>query len=131
MAGQASLRDPSMGIFAYSKAAVDRPARAAARVGRRMGEDRFGALRAALAAHGQEQLLRFWDELGDAGRARLERDSARSTSTCSTAWWRRSCGRADVPVDVEGVEPAQPAPRPRPRASPRARRRCAAARSGS
>ena len=39
-----------------------------------MGDDAFGRLRAALAEHGQEQLLRFWDELDDAGRARLERD---------------------------------------------------------
>ena len=39
-----------------------------------MGDDGVRDLRAALAAHGQEGLLRFWDELDAAGRERLERD---------------------------------------------------------
>ena len=42
--------------------------------GRRMSDDGSRELRAALSAHGQDSLLRFWDELDRDGRERLERD---------------------------------------------------------
>ena len=75
-----------------------------------MGEDRFGALRATLAAHGQEHLLRFWADLGDAGRARLERDIRSLDLDVLDRLVETLVRAGDVPVDVEGVEPARARP---------------------
>jgi UDP-N-acetylglucosamine/UDP-N-acetylgalactosamine diphosphorylase len=72
-----------------------------------MGEDRFGALQASLAAHGQEHLLRFWDELEDAGRAHLERDIRSLDLDVLDRLVETLVRAGDVPVDVEGVEPAE------------------------
>jgi UDP-N-acetylglucosamine/UDP-N-acetylgalactosamine diphosphorylase len=77
-----------------------------------MGDDRFDALRAGLAAHGQAHLLGFWDELSDAGRERLERDVRSLDLDLLDRLVATLVRMGDVPVDVEGVKPAEPSAAP-------------------
>jgi UDP-N-acetylglucosamine/UDP-N-acetylgalactosamine diphosphorylase len=77
-----------------------------------VGQDRFGDLRAALEAHGQGHLLRFWDELPARGRERLLRDLESLDLDLLDRLVATLVRAGDVPVDVEGVEPAQLAPAP-------------------
>ncbi len=77
-----------------------------------MAKDRFGELRTALRAHGQEQLLRFWDELPDAGRARLSDDLESLDLDLLDRLVATLVRAGDVPVDVDGVVPVQLAPAP-------------------
>ncbi|MEP6640879.1 MAG: UTP--glucose-1-phosphate uridylyltransferase [Gaiellales bacterium] len=79
-----------------------------------MGDDAFGQLRAALAEHGQEQLLRFWDDLDGDGRARLERDLRALDLDLLDELVVTLVQDAQPPIDVEGLEPALPAPPPSP-----------------
>jgi UDP-N-acetylglucosamine/UDP-N-acetylgalactosamine diphosphorylase len=78
--------------------------------------DPHADLRAALAAHGQEHLLRFWDELDATGRERLERD-LRSLDLDLLDRLIATLVRAEeAPLDVSGVRPVEPAPAPTPAA---------------
>jgi UDP-N-acetylglucosamine/UDP-N-acetylgalactosamine diphosphorylase len=79
-----------------------------------MGDDAFGRLKAALAEHGQEQLLRFWDELDGAGRARLERDLRSLDLDLLDELVVTLVQDEQPPIDIEGLEPALPAPPPSP-----------------
>jgi UDP-N-acetylglucosamine/UDP-N-acetylgalactosamine diphosphorylase len=72
-----------------------------------MGGDGLGALRTALAAHGQEQLLRFWDELDACGRSRLE-DDLRSLDLDLIDRLLESLLRSNgAAADLDGVEPVE------------------------
>jgi UDP-N-acetylglucosamine/UDP-N-acetylgalactosamine diphosphorylase len=76
--------------------------------------DGHAALRTALAAHGQEHLLRFWDELDEGGRERLAAD-LRSLDLDLLDRLIETLVLADeAPVDVTGVRPVEPAPEPGP-----------------
>jgi UDP-N-acetylglucosamine/UDP-N-acetylgalactosamine diphosphorylase len=77
-----------------------------------VGHDRFGELTAALEAHGQGHLLRFWDELTDAGRGRLLGDLESLDLDPLDRLVATLVRAGDVPVDVEGVAPVQLAPAP-------------------
>jgi UDP-N-acetylglucosamine/UDP-N-acetylgalactosamine diphosphorylase len=79
-----------------------------------MGGNAFGSLRAALAEHGQEQLLRFWDELDGEGRARLERDLRSLDLDLLDELVVTLVHDPQPPIDVEGVEPVSPAPEASP-----------------
>jgi UDP-N-acetylglucosamine/UDP-N-acetylgalactosamine diphosphorylase len=79
-----------------------------------MGDDEFGRLRAALAEHGQEQLLRFWDELDGEGRARLERDLRSLDLDLLDELVVTLVQDPGPPMDVAGVEPVPPGPPPSP-----------------
>jgi UDP-N-acetylglucosamine/UDP-N-acetylgalactosamine diphosphorylase len=79
-----------------------------------MGDDAFGQLRAALAEHGQEQLLRFWDDLDSGGRSRLERDLRSLDLDLLDTLVATLVHDPQPPVDVEGVEPVEPAQDPSP-----------------
>jgi UDP-N-acetylglucosamine/UDP-N-acetylgalactosamine diphosphorylase len=77
-----------------------------------VGHDRFGELRATLEAHGQGHLLRFWDELPAAGRARLLGDLESLDLDLLDRLVAKLVRAGEVAVDVEGVVPAQLAPAP-------------------
>jgi UDP-N-acetylglucosamine/UDP-N-acetylgalactosamine diphosphorylase len=79
-----------------------------------MGDDGFGQLRAALAEHGQEQLLRFWDELDSDGRARLERDLRALDLDLLDELVVTLVQDEQPPIDLDGLEPVSPAPPPSP-----------------
>jgi UDP-N-acetylglucosamine/UDP-N-acetylgalactosamine diphosphorylase len=79
-----------------------------------MGDDAFGQLRATLAEHGQEQLLRFWDELDGDGRARLEHDLRSLDLDLLDELVVTLVQDPQPPIDVEGLEPVLPAPPPSP-----------------
>jgi UDP-N-acetylglucosamine/UDP-N-acetylgalactosamine diphosphorylase len=79
-----------------------------------MGDDAFGRLRATLAEHGQEQLLRFWDELDGDGRARLEHDLRSLDLDLLDELVVTLVQDTQPPIDVEGLEPVLPAPPPSP-----------------
>ena len=79
-----------------------------------MGDDAFGQLQAALAEHGQEQLLRFWDDLDSAGRSRLERDLRSLDLDLLDTLVATLVHDPQPPVEVEGVEPVEPARDPSP-----------------
>jgi len=73
-----------------------------------MGGDGLGALRTALAAHGQEQLLRFWDDLDAGGRSRLE-DDLRSLDLDLIDRLLESLLRSNGTAEnLDGVEPVEP-----------------------
>jgi len=79
-----------------------------------MGDDAFGRLRATLAEHGQEQLLRFWDELDSDGRARLEHDLRSLDLDLLDELVVTLVQDPQPPIDVDGLEPVLPAPPPSP-----------------
>ncbi len=79
-----------------------------------MGDDAFGQLQAALAEHGQEHLLRFWDDLDGAGRRRLERDLRSLDLDLLDTLVGTLVRDPQAPIDVEGVEPVEPTPAPSP-----------------
>jgi UDP-N-acetylglucosamine/UDP-N-acetylgalactosamine diphosphorylase len=81
-----------------------------------MGDDGFRELRAALAAHGQEGVLRFWDELDGGGRERLERDVRSLDLDLLDRLVATLVRGREEPVDMEGVEPVEPDPAPSPEA---------------
>ncbi len=82
------------------------------RVGRMGAGDGHADLRAALAAHGQEHLLRFWDELDDDGRGRLERDLRSLDLDLLDRLVATLVRGGEPPMDVRGVRPVEPAPAP-------------------
>jgi UDP-N-acetylglucosamine/UDP-N-acetylgalactosamine diphosphorylase len=79
-----------------------------------MGDDAFGQLRAALAEHGQEQLLRFWNELDGDGRTRLEHDLRSLDLDLLDELVVTLVQDPQPPIDVGGLEPVLPAPPPSP-----------------
>ncbi len=81
-----------------------------------MGDDGFGELRSGLAAHGQEGLLRFWDDLDDAGRERLERDLRSLDLDLVDRLVETLVHGRDEPLDTDGLEPVEPDPAPTPEA---------------
>jgi UDP-N-acetylglucosamine pyrophosphorylase len=78
--------------------------------------DGHAALRAALATHGQEHLLRFWDELDADGRERLTRDLCSLDLDLLDRLVATLVRAGEAPVDVTGVRPVEPAPAPSPEA---------------
>jgi UDP-N-acetylglucosamine/UDP-N-acetylgalactosamine diphosphorylase len=81
-----------------------------------MGDDGFRELRATLAAHGQEGLLRFWDDLDGGGRERLERDLRSLDLDLLDRLVETLVRGGEEPVDTDGVEPVEPDPAPSPEA---------------
>jgi UDP-N-acetylglucosamine/UDP-N-acetylgalactosamine diphosphorylase len=81
-----------------------------------MGDDGVRDLRAALAAHGQEGLLRFWDELDAAGRERLERDLRSLDLDLLDRLVKTLVHGREEHLDLDGVEPVEPDPAPSPEA---------------
>lgn len=78
--------------------------------------DGHAELRAALAAHGQEHLLRFWDELGADERELLTRDLRSLDLDLLDRLIETLVHDGEAPVDVAGVRPVEPAPAPTPEA---------------
>jgi UDP-N-acetylglucosamine/UDP-N-acetylgalactosamine diphosphorylase len=77
-----------------------------------MGDDGFRELHAALAAHGREALLRFWDELDSAGRERLAADlRSLDLDLLDRLVETLVHGREDH-LDTDAVEPVEPDPAP-------------------
>jgi UDP-N-acetylglucosamine/UDP-N-acetylgalactosamine diphosphorylase len=81
-----------------------------------MGDDGVGDLRTALSAHGQEALLRFWDDLDDAGRERLERDLRSLDLDLLDRLIETLVRGREQALDTDGVEPVEPDPAPSPEA---------------
>ena len=77
-----------------------------------MGDDGVRDLRGALAAHGREGLLRFWDELDGAGRARLERDIRSLDLDLLDRLVETLVHGREEHLDLDGVEPVEPDPAP-------------------
>src|SRR5437763_15071586 len=77
-----------------------------------MGDDGFRELHAALARHGQEALLRFWDGLDAAGRERLGRD-VRSLDLDLIDRLVETLVRAgEEPAEADAIDPVEPDPAP-------------------
>jgi UDP-N-acetylglucosamine pyrophosphorylase len=74
--------------------------------------DGHAELRAALADHGQEHLLRFWDGLDSGGRERLERDLRSLDLDLIDRLVETLVHGGEAPVDVAGLRPVEPAPPP-------------------
>jgi UDP-N-acetylglucosamine/UDP-N-acetylgalactosamine diphosphorylase len=74
--------------------------------------DGSAGLRAALAAHGQEHLLRFWDELDAGGRERLAADLGSLDLDLIDRLIETLVRHGDVSADVAGMRPVEPAPAP-------------------
>src|SRR5690242_1373206 len=81
-----------------------------------MCDDGFRDLRATLAAHGQEGLLRFWDGLDAAGRERLERDLRSLDLDLLDRLVETLVHGGEEHLDTAGVEPVEPDPAPSPEA---------------
>jgi UDP-N-acetylglucosamine/UDP-N-acetylgalactosamine diphosphorylase len=81
-----------------------------------MGDDGVRDLRETLAAHGQEGLLRFWDELDGAGRARLERDLRSLDLELLDRLVETLVRGREEHLDIDGVAPVEPDPAPSPEA---------------
>jgi UDP-N-acetylglucosamine/UDP-N-acetylgalactosamine diphosphorylase len=79
-------------------------------------EDGVRELRTALAAHGQEGLLRFWDELDGAGRERLERDLRSLDLDLLDRLVETLVHGREEGLDTDRVEPVEPDPAPSPEA---------------
>ena len=77
-----------------------------------MGDDGFRELHATLAAHGQEGLLRFWDDLDAGGRERLERDLRSLDLDLLDRLIETLVRGGEAPADTDGVEPVEPDPAP-------------------
>src|SRR3954469_15281139 len=77
-----------------------------------MRDDGVGELRAALAAHGQEGLLRFWGDLDGPGRERLERDLRSLDLDLLDRLVETLVHGREEPFDTDGVEPVEPDPAP-------------------
>ncbi len=77
-----------------------------------MSDDGFRELRAGLAEHGQEGLLRFWDELDPAGRERLERDLRSLDLDLLDRLVETLVRGREEPVDTDGIDPVEPDPAP-------------------
>jgi len=77
-----------------------------------MGDDGFRELHAALAAHGQERILRFWDDLDGDGRERLERDVRSLDLDLLDRLIETLVRGGEEPVDTEGIDPVEPDPPP-------------------
>jgi len=77
-----------------------------------MGDDGFRELHAALAAHGQERILRFWDDLDGDGRERLERDVRSLDLDLLDRLVETLVRGGEEPVDTEGIDPVEPDPPP-------------------
>lgn len=78
--------------------------------------DAHAELRAALAAHDQEHLLHFWDDLDRDGRTRLERDLRSLDLDLLDRLIATLVRGGEAPVDVTGVRAVEPAPPPSPEA---------------
>jgi UDP-N-acetylglucosamine/UDP-N-acetylgalactosamine diphosphorylase len=81
-----------------------------------MGDVGLGELRRGLAAHGQEGLLRFWNDLDEAGRERLERDLRSLDLDLVDRLVETLVHGREEPFDMDGVEPVEPDPPPSPEA---------------
>jgi UDP-N-acetylglucosamine/UDP-N-acetylgalactosamine diphosphorylase len=77
-----------------------------------MSDDGFHQLRAALAAHGQDGLLRFWGELDPGGRERLERDLRSLDLDLVDRLVETLVRGRERPVDTDGIDPVEPDPPP-------------------
>jgi UDP-N-acetylglucosamine/UDP-N-acetylgalactosamine diphosphorylase len=77
-----------------------------------MGDDGFRELYAALASHGQEGLLRFWDDLDGGGRGRLEQDLRSLDLDLLDRLVQMLVRGSEEPADVDGVSPVEPDPAP-------------------
>src|SRR6266702_8018416 len=77
-----------------------------------MGDDGSGELRVALAEHGQEHLLRFWEELDEPGRELLEHDIRSLDLDLLDRLVAALVRAGEERVDVDGLEPVEPAPAP-------------------
>ena len=77
-----------------------------------MSDDGFRELRPALAAHGQDGLLRFWDELDPGGRERLERDLRSLDLDLVDRLVETLVRGREQPVDTDGIDPVEPDPAP-------------------
>ncbi len=77
-----------------------------------MGDDGFRELHAALAAHGQEGVLRFWEELDAAGRERLEGDVRSLDLDLLDRLIDTLVRGREEPVDTDGIDPVEPDPAP-------------------
>jgi UDP-N-acetylglucosamine pyrophosphorylase len=77
-----------------------------------MGDDGFRELHATLAAHGQEGLLRFWDDLDAGGREQLERDLRSLDLDLLDSLIETLVRGGEEAADVDGIEPVEPDPAP-------------------
>jgi UDP-N-acetylglucosamine/UDP-N-acetylgalactosamine diphosphorylase len=77
-----------------------------------MGDDGFRELQTTLAGHGQEGLLRFWDDLDAGGRERLARDLRSLDLDLLDRLIETLVRGAEPPADTDGIEPVEPDPAP-------------------